>query len=428
MSKEQNFGHKQLSILIINNYFPPEIGAASHLYYYLARELVKRGHKVTVLTGIPRYNVDFDLYKDYLKKMKNSSILLEDTEGIKVIRAKLPYIDRRKVIRRGLEHFEIAFKLFYLSKKLIKKMNIDVSLVYSPPLTLYWTANKVKNSYGAPFILNVQDLFPQAFIDLGIIKNPLLIRFFKYLEKRAYKKASIITVHSENNKHFVESILGDNKKVFVIENWIDENEIIPGEKENKFSLKYNLSDKFVVSFAGTLGYSQDAEVIIKAANELQNFKDIVFLIVGNGSRINEVKFLIDKMNLSNVMLLPPVSREDYPLVLHSSDVSLATLRSEVKTPTVPSKIISIMSAGRPVIAAMNLDGDAPKLIERSKSGFCVPAGDYKALAEKIVLLYENPSLKEKLGCNGRKYIEENLSASKAAEIYEQLFYKILAYK
>jgi glycosyltransferase involved in cell wall biosynthesis len=87
-----------------------------------------------------------------------------------------------------------------------------------------------------------------------------------------------------------------------------------------------------------------------------------------------------------------------------------------------------MSAGKPVIASMNLDGDAPKLIKKSESGFCVPPGDYKALAEKIMLLYENPSLREKLGRNGRKYIEENLSARKAAEIYEQLFYKILAYK
>lgn len=414
---------RRLSILLINNYFPPEIGAASHLYYYLAKELLNRGHEVTVLTGIPRYNVDKSLYNVYMRKLKNDKYISEIVEGIKVIRVKLPFVERNQLLRRGVEHFEIALKLFKYSKSLLK--NIDISLVYSPPLTLYWTAKKIRKLSGAPYILNVQDLFPQYAIDLGVLKNKFLISFFKNLEKKAYSSADLITVHSENNKKYVDDITEQQEKTIVIENWIDNNLITPGSKTNEFSMENQLTDKFVVSFAGTLGFAQDIEIIIKTANELKDYNEIVFVIVGDGVKKSESQALIEKYNLKNIVMLPTVSKEKYPLVLHSSDISLATLHKNVKTPTIPSKILSIMSAGIPIIASMNLNGDAPKLIEKANAGYAVPAGDYKSMAEKILLLFKSKELKEELGKNGRRYIEEYLSVRTAADKYEKLFQEVI---
>lgn len=414
----------KLNILLINNYFPPEIGAASHLYFYLAKELVRRGHKVKVLTGIPRYNVDLSMYRSYLRMEK---VYIEELEeGLEVIRVKLPYVDRKQLIRRGIEHFEISYKLFSYGKKFLG--DVDVSLVYSPPLTLYWVAEKIRKMISSPYILNVQDLFPQEVIDLGLMKNKLLISIFRKIEKKAYESADLITVHSENNKYYVDNILGKNNKTFVFENWIDDQEIVPGEKNNEFSKRYNLENKFVVSFAGTLGLLQDIGVILKAANLLKNFQDIVFLIVGDGTRKIEAENLIENMKLKNVILLPPLPREKYPLVLHSSDISLVTLIKELKTPVVPSKILSIMSAGKPVVAAMNKDGDAPKLIENAKCGFAVDAGDAEGLAKAILQLYNSEELRKEFGKSGRKYVEEHLSAKKAAERYEKLFIRLIENK
>lgn len=412
----------KLSVMLINNYFPPEIGAASNLYYYLSKELIRRGHVVTVLTGIPRYNVSLETYNKYVRRSKKSSFL-EQVEGINVIRVKLPYIERKNILRRGIEHFEIAWKLCSYGREYFK--DTDVALVYSPPLTLYRTAEKIRKFIGTPYILNVQDLFPQAAIDLGIMKNKLVISFFKFMEKSAYKSADLITVHSENNAKFVRKIADNDQKVVIVENWIDENEIRPGDKINDFSVKYSLTDKFVVSFAGTLGFSQDIEVVIKAANELRGVKDIVFVFVGDGVRLEEAKNMSLELGLKNILFLPSVPKEEYPLVLHSSDISLATLTKDVKTPVIPSKILNIMSAGVPVIASMNPDGDAPGLIERAKAGFCVPAGDYNSLAEKILLIYKNPTLKESLGKNGREYATKHLSVRRAATEYEKLFYRLI---
>ncbi|PNS00562.1 glycosyl transferase family 1 [Petrotoga miotherma DSM 10691] len=411
-----------MNILLINNYFPPEIGAASHLYYYLAKELQKRGHDVYYLTGIPRYNVDKETYEEYKKRGK---VFIENEEGIKLIRVKLPYIERHKFIRRGIEHFEIAYKMFHYTKSIFKGLRIDVSLVYSPPLTLYWTAKKLRVKGHIPFILNVQDLFPQEAIDSNIIKNSFIIKFFKNMEFRAYETADLITVSSQKNKEFVEEVCKETKKVVIVEHWIDENEITPGPKENAFSNKFNFHNKFVVSFAGTLGKLQDIRIILNSAKLLEDYKEIVFLIVGDGIKKEESEKIAEKMKLKNVIFVPLQPKNIYPQILNSSDISLATLEKEVETPTIPSKILSIMSAGIPIIASMNLNGDAPKLIEKANAGYAVPAGDYKSMSKKILLLFKNKELKEELGKNGRKYIEEHLSVKTAADKYEKLFQEVI---
>lgn len=415
--------NRKMNILLINNYFPPEIGAASHLYYYLAKELAARGHSVKVLTGIPRYNLGEDVYESYKRRLSGKNAYIDHMNGFEVIRVKLPLVDRKKLVRRAFEHFEIAYELYTRSKKLIGTP--DVVLVYSPPLPLYWTGARISKKFNAPFILNVQDLFPQEIIDLGLLRNKILISFFRKIERKAYQSADLITVHSQKNKDFIVSCGVSEEKVLVFENWIDDREITPGSKNNPFAIKYRLQDKFVVSFAGTLGLLQDIEVIIKTANLLRTYSDIIFVIVGDGPRKQQAEKLTQEQDLQNVLFVPAVPLEEYGFVLNSSDVSLSTLVSELKTPVVPSKILSIMSAGIPVVASMNLDGDAPKLVEKAKCGFVVGAGDYENLAKCILEIYNNPALKEELGRNGRRYIEELLSAKKAAEKYENIFYKLI---
>jgi len=119
-------------------------------------------------------------------------------------------------------------------------------------------------------------------------------------------------------------------------------------------------------------------------------------------------------------------REKYPSVLHASDVCLVTLSKEVVTPVVPSKLLSIMAAGRPVIASLNLDGDTPKIVEAAQCGYCVEPENPEALAEAILKLYNDKSLGEEFGKNGRAYAEKNFSRTACVEKYEQLFLDVLS--
>jgi glycosyltransferase involved in cell wall biosynthesis len=131
------------------------------------------------------------------------------------------------------------------------------------------------------------------------------------------------------------------------------------------------------------------------------------------------------MGLANVRFLPMVPQEEYPSVLYASDVCLATLRAQVKTPVVPSKILSIMAAGKPVVATMDPEGDAPRLVREAECGYPLPAGDSRALAEAVLRLYNDASLRRRLGNLGRVYAEAHLSLRQAAERYSVLLAKLV---
>ena len=124
---------------------------------------------------------------------------------MRVIRVKLAPVDKSNLIRRGLEHFELAWKLAKASSLLDTPP--DSALVYSPPLPLGLTAIEIRRRFGTPFVFNVQDLFPEEAIHMGLIKNPLVIRFLEELEEKIYREADLITVHSESNADHVRAKL-----------------------------------------------------------------------------------------------------------------------------------------------------------------------------------------------------------------------------
>jgi len=405
-----------MNILLISAYFPPDTGSAAHLFYELGTALVAIGHDVTVLTSFPSYHAQGDL-----SRYQGKRYMEEDMDGIYVVRVKVPQFPRHIPAGRAMWQFSLALKFALGARKL---SGFDVSIVYSPPLPLGICAWYLKKKKGFPFILNVQDLFPQSAIDLGILKNRFLIRFFESMERWIYRKADLITVHSPGNKNHVVTKGALPEKVEVMPNWVDTNFITPGEKMNKFRKEYNLGNKFIVSFAGVIGYSQDVDIILEAAELLKEKKNILFLIVGDGVEKKRLQKKAKDMNLSNVIFLPMQPRYKYSSVLHASDVCLATLHKEVKTPVVPSKILSIMAAGRPVIACMNLDGDAPKLIKEAGCGYILPPEDAKTLSDCILKLYEDERLRKEMGKKGREYGERELSLTVAAQRYIDLISRL----
>ena len=276
----------------------------------------------------------------------------------------------------------------------------------------------------APYVVNVQDLFPQNAIDLGVVNNSVLIRVFEALERFVYRTSKALTVHSTGNReHLLEKGTAP-EKVQVIHNWVDTEFIQPGEKSNKFREEHGLGDKFVVSFAGTMGYSQDMEIILKAAHRLEDKSDILFLFVGEGLKREDTESEAQELGLTNTLFLPLQPRERYPEVLNASDISLVTLTKEVETPVVPSKLLSIMASGRPVVASMNPNGDAPRLIDDAECGIYVSPGDVKGFTEAITDLYEDDSLREQMGTNGRQYAVDNLSRKVQVKKYERLFERV----
>ncbi|MDA8168355.1 MAG: glycosyltransferase family 4 protein [Nitrospiraceae bacterium] len=401
-----------MKILLLARYFPPEIGTAANLFYELAGGLAAEGHEITVITGFPWYNLE-----SVPGKYRGRFFMREEMHGFKVLRVAVPAPGPRKA-RLALGHLTAPVTAFTGG---LLSGRPDAIFAYSPPVFIGlagWFLKKLKR---APFVMGVQDLHPQCYIDQGILKNRVLIRVLEAIEVFCYRKATFITVHSEGNRDFIAEKKGiSREKIKTVSNWIDTDEIRPLPRENGFSARHGLNGRFVVGYAGTLGMSQGAPVIIEAARLLRREEGIFFFIVGDGIEKEGMMEKAGRYGLGNVGFLGMQPKCVYPYVLASSDLGLVTLNAKVKTPVVPSKILGIMAAGRPVLASLPLEGDSHRLIRDADCGICVAPEDPKALAEKVAWLAGNRRVCEKFGQNGREYIVKNLSLKKAVREVESL--------
>lgn len=396
-------------------YFPPEIGSASHLFYEFARGLMERGHTVTVVTTFPR---EYNLVEQNARlppKYRRRFFIKERFDGINVIRLRSPAPQYSPTLR-GMEHFVVP--LLLLLGGLFSKS--DAIIVYTPPLPIVfagWLLSKIKR---IPLIITIQDLYPQAIIDLGFLKNPLLIKIFRILEKLIYVLSDKVVVYSESNKRYI-STKTYEEKIAIIPNWHDRT-IKVLEKHNELRRKLDIEDKFVLVYAGIMSFSQDLDTIVNAAKILKEEKNIVFLLVGDGPQKKGIEKKINSLKLSNVIMLPFQPRDTYSKLLATADACFVTLdKNKVTYPAVPRKLNDIMAAGRTVIANVPLDGDVPKIIQQANCGYCVKPKEPKNLAEIILKLYNNPDIVEKLGCNGAKYAKNNFTIDICCSKYEKLF-------
>lgn len=403
-----------MRILLLTSYFPPEIGSASHLFHDVGAALVERGHEVEVITGIPSYHA-----KE--RGRARRPISQESMSGMDITRVWVPQIARDTPAGRGFWQLASAVAFGVAA---FRRQRPDVALVYSPPLTLGLTALLLRLIRRVPFVINVQDLFPQSAIDLGVLRQPSLIKAARWLERFLYSRAGALSFHSRGNLEHAVGVGADRSKCEVVHNCVDTAHLESEYDSTHYKGELGLDGRFIASFAGVMGYSQDLDVILETAKMFEDDGEVAFLLVGDGVEKERLVAKADSMDLPNVVWMPMQPRGRYPRILHSSDVCLTTLEAEVKTPVVPSKIISAMAAGRPVIAALDPNGDAPALIQEVGCGVAIAPEDPVALADAISLLRAEPDLREKMGSEGRRFAEEHCSPESVAAQYEKIFERI----
>jgi colanic acid biosynthesis glycosyl transferase WcaI len=400
-----------MNVLLLSRYFPPEIGTAANLFFELARGLTRRGHQVTVVTNFPWYNL-----KEIPERYRKGFFMREEREGMTVVRVRFPLFGPL-LFRLIVGHLTVPFTTFLGA--LTAKGKFDGAYIYSPPLFMGLVGWAVTLFRGIPFVFGVQDLHPQAYIDQGRLTNPLVIWLLHGIEKFCYRKASLITVHSEGNRaHMMEKKGVSGDKIRILHNWIDTDEMKPLPRDNDFSREHGLNARFVVGYAGTLSVSQGLLSIVEAARLLKERQDIEFFIVGDGVEKDAMVAKAEEYSLEHIRFLPMQTKSVYPLVVASSDVGLVTLNAKVTTPVVPSKILSMMAAARPVLASMPLDGDAPKLIAVAKCGICIGPENPSELAEKIAFMAEHREACEAFSEAGRAYVVEHFSLERVLEEVE----------
>ena len=402
-----------MKILLVCVAYPPEIRSASHLMQELAEELRDRGHSVTVATCYPQYN----LSEDTVGKAFNECSF---EAGIRVIRIHTPPHHKINFIIRGLSQLSLPY--FFRSKlKKYLKDGIDSAIVYTPALPLWKVGYFVKKAFGAKYILNVQDIFPQNAIDLGALRNPLLVRFFENMEKKAYDCADVVTVHSSGNQTF---LLDKGKvpasKLVTLHNWVDVGEYKEHRDCNFYRKTLNLEDAFILFFGGVLGPSQGLQLLVEVAKEIRNQKQIVILLAGDGM---EKEYLIGQAkqaSLKNIVFHPFVSREEYEQLLNEVDVGLVCLSPKNQTPVVPGKILSYMAAGIPILAFLNRQSDGHQIIREACCGYSVISDNAQKATQIVMKMYNEKDNNKELGMNGYDYAKKNYSKKACVDKLEGL--------
>lgn len=407
-----------MRILLLTTYFRPDVASNGVIMGTLADEFVARGHEVTVLTSVPHYGSN-RIWTEFSGKL----CFTEQTPGMRIHRL-YTYVarDRANIFSRILSYGSFSALSTAWGAVLPK---YDVILAPSPPLSNGVIADLLGRFRGTPFVYNVQDIWPDVAIRAGILKNEKTIRRLKKMEDYVYKRAAQIAVISEGFRKNLLAKGVPGQKISVIPNFMDGNFVTPQPKDNAFSRTHGIADKFVVLFAGNMGFSQGLENVLNAAKLLENIPDIQFLLVGNGAGRNAAEQHSKKINAGNVKFLSYQPHEHLPQMYGSADVCVIPLRRGFTTESVPSKLFTIMAAGKPAVAAVDRNSDTWNLIENAQCGVCVEPEDPRLLADAIMHYFQNPQKRLDAGQNARLCTETNYHPATLAEAYLKVMQKAI---
>jgi colanic acid biosynthesis glycosyl transferase WcaI len=404
-----------MKILFIEPYYEPDGGPAAPLFTMLCKELSKRGHEVTVLTAVPHYPsgcVPFAYRGCKTRRSKEN--------GVQVIRVPLPSLDRANLVQRFIQ-----FLIFQIGATISGwKVGCDVFVTITPSLEVLLPFHYFSVIRCKPAVYSIHDIYPDSGVQLGIFRKKEVIKWVTYLEKSCLKRAAIVRILSQSFKEKIIELGVPPSKIRLIYDWVDTDLIYPLHRNNKFAQENRLVNSFIVLYAGNIGFSQDLKNVLKCAQKLVN-ENIQFVFVGEGPAKQSLIEYSISLQLPNVRFLPFQPRVRLPEVLASTDLSLVTLRQGMGFNSLPSKTLSILASGRPLIACVDPGSDTWHLVERSQSGLCIPPEDPESLARAILTLKRNSKLKNQMGVRGREYVLNHHSPKMAAKAFEKILVEAL---
>jgi glycosyltransferase involved in cell wall biosynthesis len=408
----------KLRVLLISQYYPPESGSSSMKMSELAEGLVNKGHSVTVVTGFPNYPKG-KIFENY----RRSILKTEKMNGVRIIRVPLivPKI-RANFIHRMLNH--TSFMLTSIYGGLVAE-EPDLIYYYSPPLFLGFSAWILGKIYRVPTIVEINDLWPQAPIELGILKNKFIVKLAEKFEKFVYNNTKHLFFYSRTMRNQVVKKGIPKNKTEIHPLWISTKEFSPVSpaEVNKIKKKYKLDGKFSLMYAGLIGLPQGLDIIIEVATMLKDNRDIVFVLVGGGPEEGRIKKESKRAGLENIRFIPFQPKEEIPAFLSAADVLFAHLNpAPFRKGTIPGKILAYMSMGKPLLVAV--EGETTDLVNRSNSGLITRPRDPKSIAESLKTLYNKKNMRKEMGRNARKYAIENFEKELMLNNLKNKFIKI----
>ncbi|MDO8469625.1 MAG: glycosyltransferase family 4 protein [bacterium] len=403
-----------MKLLIVTDSYPPELRSASQLMAELAEGLAENGHEVTVATTVPAYNLAPGTVAEEVPRD-------EVRRGVRVVRiATLPH-HKVPYLVRGISQLLLPGVFARAVRRSIRGP-FDAVIVHSPPLPLALAASRLAHRYGARFIPNIHDIFPQNGIDLvATWQKPLIQLFFGPMERTVYRRAETIVVPSALHARY----LTDRRsvpaaKLRVIPHWIDTVPFDAAPVGNRFRTAWGLANDFVFLFAGVLGPSQGLDLVLDAAESFRAVPRVKFLFVGDGTDRARLEGVARERKLENVIFKPFVSSAEYPELVKAMSVGIATLTSKNTTPAVPAKLMGYMAAGVPVVVAVHTESDALRIVREAECGFAAVSDDRTAVVAAFRAAYDARATLPALGANGYRYLTTHFSKKVGIAAWERV--------
>lgn len=405
------------SLWILNHYaISPDMSGGTR-HFDLARELVRKGHEVTIFAS------GFDHHtRQYLKIKPGEKMRVEEYDGVRFVWVNtIPYYGNNW--RRVLNMLSYGWRVLRCSRGLTKPdVIIGSSMHPFAALAGWWLARRHK----ARFIFEVRDLWPQTAVDMGAMKkNSLPAKLLYAWEKFMYHKAEKIIVLLPYAKDYVASRGINPEKVFWLPNGVNLERfdhpapLEPGSEVAEVFEQYH--DKFKVVYTGAHGPANGLEVIIHAASSFQNRNlGVHFFLIGDGPEKDKLISMVKENHLNNVSFLPPVPKAQVPSVLERADLLVHTIKkmSVLRYGMSPNKMYDYLASAKPIVTSIEAKNNP---VEEANAGIVVEPENPEALAEAIVKIYELPEEKRiELGKNGRRYVEQFYNIKNLATNLESL--------
>lgn len=402
-----------MRLLILTQYYPPEIGAPQNRLHELAIRLKAMGIHVEVLTALPNYP-KMEIHKEYRNKKNREEVI----DGISVHRSWI-YVNQSKgIISRLLNYFSFVWSSYWRGRKL---GNFDYLMVESPPLFLGYSAIRLSRELNAKMIFNVSDLWPESAEKLGIVSNKRLLNLAYNLEAKCYRKSYLITGQTMGIVKDIQSRF-PTKKVAWLPNGVDLSYYDPKKVEaSEFRVRNGFNSTDVLFFyGGIVGYAQGLDVILYAAKYCQDIPQAKFIIQGAGPELERLIALKEELGCNQVYFLPPVQKAEMPAVLKEVDAAIIPLKKlELFQGAIPSKVFETLAMELPILLAV--DGEAKyHFVDQANAAiFCEPE-NVQQLYEAVKWIVEHPKEAKEMGKNGREYASKVFNRDIIAESFYNL--------
>jgi colanic acid biosynthesis glycosyl transferase WcaI len=400
-----------MRILVLTiNYWPEQTGIGAVLTRR-CEYLASVGHEVTVCTGMPYYP-EWRIHPGYAGKLFCS----EQRNRVKILRSWMWVPQNVTSAKRVL--FEASFLASSLLRA-IQNRKPELLLVVSPPLGLGLSAGLLGRWWNIPYVFDVQDLQPDAAADLGMLPSPLLPVLYR-LESMAYRNAALISTVTEGMRQKIAAKGIPAGKIVVVPPPADSSLFGVGSivEGHDFRSKHGLDGKFVVAHSGNMGVKQGLDVVLDAALQLREQRDLVFLLAGDGAMKSRLEERATALQLANVRFLPLQEQSEFLQMLAAMDMGLIVQQSTVSDIVFPSKTVTLLSAARPVGAAVSANSEIGRVIRQSRAGVVIESQNVNALAWAVQEFFNDPEKRLAMGERGRQYALQHWDETRVLSSFE----------